>query len=205
MNALDKLSGRDEKAVFRRQMTQRRDGLPMERRKEWSSAACANAKGLLESRSVQSFMVYISYRSELNLSELIEWGWQSGRAVIVPRCVAADFTMTLHDLRSWDELVPGAYGIMEPNPATTPALDKSYMPEAVFVPGLAFDRNGGRLGYGGGYYDRFAAARLKDAGEAARTLWIGAAFEAQLVEGFPIEAHDLPMDGILTEKDVYMV
>jgi 5-formyltetrahydrofolate cyclo-ligase len=119
--------------------------------------------------------------------------------------VAADFSMTLHELQGWNQLIPGAYGIREPDPAMTPALGDDAMPEVVFVPGLAFGRDGGRVGYGGGYYDRFAAARLKHSGKASRTLWIGAAFEAQLVDGLPLETHDLAMNGIVTEKAVYRV
>ncbi|MBD2870999.1 5-formyltetrahydrofolate cyclo-ligase [Paenibacillus arenilitoris] len=193
----------DNKAFIRREMTKKRNDLPEELRKVWSKAACERAKAFLESRSASSFMAYVPFRSELDLSGLIEWGWQTGRTVIVPRCVAADFTMTLHVLHGWGELIPGAYGIMEPNPAVTLPIEDGYAPEAVFVPGLAFDRSGGRLGYGGGYYDRFAAA-LQQREADGRIAWIGAAFEAQLLDRIPREAHDLPMDAVLTERTVYM-
>jgi len=193
-----------DKAYIRNQMIQKRNSISALQREQWSMAACMNAQALLESRSKAAFMVYVPFRSELDLTKLIEWGWQSGREVIVPRCIAADRSMTLHYLRSWDQLASGAYGIMEPNPLVTPAIEKGFVPDIVFVPGLAFDRKGGRLGYGGGYYDRFAASQLELAGEAARTLWIGTAFEAQLVDEVPLEEHDLPMHGIITELDVYL-
>lgn len=196
-----------DKADVRKQMAQKRNSLSTEERKLKSEAACEKAKVLLDNLSIKTFMVYIPFRSELDLSALIEWGWQTSRDVIVPRCVYDDRSMTLHLLRSWDELIPGTYGIMEPNPLLTPTINIELVPEIVFVPGLAFDKNGGRLGYGAGYYDRFATTLLErsDTDPSLRTLWIGTAFEEQVIDKVPMEDHDLPLDGILTEQGVYMI
>ncbi|MNJ62482.1 5-formyltetrahydrofolate cyclo-ligase family protein [compost metagenome] len=149
-------------------------------------------------------MTYVPFRSELDLSGLMEWGWRTGRAIIVPRCKADDFSMSLYYLRSWDELAPGAYGIREPDPEAAVPVERGLVPEVVFVPGLAFDRRGGRLGYGGGYYDRFAASLRMQDGTAPQMLWIGAAFEKQLIADVPLELHDLKMNGIVTEVAVYI-
>lgn len=196
-----------DKADVRKQMAQKRNSLSTEERKLKSEAACEKAMVLLDNLSIKTFMVYIPFRSELDLSALIEWGWRTSRDLIVPRCVYEDRSMTLHLLRSWDELIPGAYGIMEPNPLLTPTINIELVPEIVFVPGLAFDKNGGRLGYGAGYYDRFATTLLERSvtDPALRTLWIGTAFEEQLIDKVPMEEHDLPLDGILTEQRVYMI
>lgn len=192
------------KAGIRKEMTGRRDSLSPEQRRRWSEAVCARAKEMLEKQAAASFMAYVSFRSELDLSGLIEWGWQTGKSVIVPRCIAADRSMTLYYLRSWDELTPGAYGIMEPNPEAAQPVEEGYAPDVVFVPGLAFDRKGGRLGYGGGYYDRFSQ-KLRSASPSSRNVcWFGAAYEAQLVEQVPCEGHDLAMQAILTENNVYI-
>jgi 5-formyltetrahydrofolate cyclo-ligase len=201
---LIELNPENNKTYIRNQMVNRRNSLSMEQRELWSAAACAKAQSLLESMPLNAFMVYIAFRSELNLSSLIEWGWRSGREVIVPRCIAADHSMTLHYLRNWDELMPGAYGIMEPNPVLTPPIEAGYVPGAVFVPGLAFDQQGGRLGYGGGYYDRFAEAVYNRAAGSAKPLWLGMSYEAQLITEAPHEPHDLVMDGIITEQNVYL-
>lgn len=195
----------DVKAYIRNEMEKKRNSLPSEQRKVWSESACAKAAILLERRSSAAFMVYVSFRSELDLSSLIEWGWRTGRDVIAPRCIASERTMTLHYLRSWDDLMPGAYGIMEPNPDVTPPIDGGYAPDVVFVPGLAFDRQGGRLGYGGGYYDRFAEALLSGADVGARTLWLGISYEAQLIAEVPLEEHDLKINGMITEQDIYLL
>ncbi len=192
------------KTYIRKQMAMKRNGLRAEQRKIASAAACAKAQMLLESRSVDSFMVYIAFRSELDLSELIEWGWRTGRDVIVPKCIAADRSMNLYYLRSWDELTTGAYGIMEPNPSVAPRVETGVAPDVIIVPGLAFDRNGGRLGYGGGYYDRFAEQMQGSAAGNDHRLWLGASFEEQLVDEVPLERHDLVMDGLITEHEVYL-
>ncbi|MCA0756700.1 5-formyltetrahydrofolate cyclo-ligase [Paenibacillus sp. N4] len=200
MSALTEENVLLQKAGIRKELAGRRDSLSMEQRSRWSETVCARAKELLERKAAASFMAYVSFRSELDLSGLIEWGWQTGRTVIVPRCHAANRSMTLYRLRSWEELKPGAYGIMEPNPDIAQPLEADYVPEAVFVPGLAYDRRGGRLGYGGGYYDRFAESLQN----AERTvLWLGPAFEAQLVERVPSEGHDLKVQAVITESNVY--
>lgn len=193
-----------DKAYIRKQMMIKRNSLTPEQRELWSEAACANAEKLLESRNADAFMVYAAFRSELDLSRLIEWGWRTGRDVLAPRCLAADRSMTLHYLRSWDDLMPGAYGIMEPNPDKTPKLD-DYAPSVIFVPGIAFNKDGGRLGYGGGYYDRFAEAYQGKNGKAANTLWIGMSFEDQITAEIPLERHDLKMNGLITERGIYLL
>lgn len=192
-----------DKQNFRSRQAKRRDELPTERRAVWSVAACRHMASFLDHRAVESLMAYIPFRSELDLSALIEWGWARDKDIIIPRCVVADRSMTLHRLRSWDQLASGAYGIKEPNPDLSPALALNAIPKVIIVPGLAFDLKGGRLGYGGGYYDRFAAACKSDHAHDQPMIWIGAAFEEQLVDEVPLEVHDVRMDGIVTEKGVY--
>ncbi|MGO4182314.1 5-formyltetrahydrofolate cyclo-ligase [Paenibacillus sp. TAF43_2] len=193
---------RGDKAYIRSQITIKRNKLPVEQRRLWSEAACTKAMAFIESHSVGAFMVYVSFRSELDLSGLIEWGWRTGREVIAPRCIAADRSMELYTLRSWDDLIPGAYGILEPNPNTAQPFKDNCELGVVFVPGLAFDLQGGRLGYGGGYYDRFAESFQNN---ASKPYWLGIAFEAQLIDEVPLEGHDLKMDGLITEKNMYLV
>jgi len=192
---------RGDKTYIRNQMTIERNNLSIEQRRLWSEAACSKAKAFIESHSSKAFMVYVSFRSELDLSSLIEWGWQTGRKVVAPRCIAADRSMELYTLQSWDDLRPGAYGIMEPNPEAAQRVEDNCELGVVFVPGLAFDLQGGRLGYGGGYYDRFAES-VQNSG--SKPYWLGISFEAQLIAEVPLEEHDLKMDGIITERNMYL-
>lgn len=191
-----------DKSLLRAAFTKRREALDPAQRRRLSSAACEHAVRLLQRGDYETVMAYVPFRSELDVRPLIEWCWRQGRVVVVPRCVKADRSMTLHRLGGWDQLAAGAYGIMEPDPEKTPALPEGAMPDAVIVPGLAFDRQGGRMGYGGGYYDRFAQAALR-AGHAGRRLWLGIAFEAQLADEVPMERHDVRLHGVITEEAVY--
>ncbi len=190
---------RMDKSVLRSELAARRNSLSLEER-EWKSKAASNhAIAYMKQYALDRFMVYISFRSELDLSDLIEWGWQSGKEVIIPRCKESDRSMTLHRLTSWKELTAGAYGIMEPDASRSPQLEEGDWPGVVFVPGLAFDLDGGRLGYGGGYYDRLAERVNSSVMPNHRLSWIGTGFAAQLVEHVPAERHDVRMDAMLTE------
>jgi len=195
-----------DKAAFRKQMGKQRSGITGEQRALRSAEACSHGAAWLEGRGISSFMVYLAIRSELDLTELIEWGWRTGRQVVAPRCHESDRSMTLYHLESWSQLEQGAYGIMEPSRQLAREIPLSDAPEAIFVPGLAFDRRGGRLGYGGGYYDRFAQAIAgQREGNAVKPIWIGAAYEEQLTAAVPLEEHDAVMDGIVTERQLYII
>lgn len=93
------------------------------------------------------------------------------------------------------EMVDGPFG------ASVPALGEEIIPEIVVVPLVAFDRQGGRLGYGGGFYDR----TLEGLRARGPVLAIGFAFGAQEASGLPLEPTDQPLDMIVTEKDVLSI
>jgi 5-formyltetrahydrofolate cyclo-ligase len=93
------------------------------------------------------------------------------------------------------DLVPGYYKIPEPDPQKTVRVEASRIDAAV-IPGSVFDIHGGRLGYGGGYYDRFL---VNEAPQARR---IGFAFELQVIDKVPVETHDQPLDILITEKRI---
>ncbi len=119
-----------------------------------------------------------------------------GKAVALPRTIIAQRQLECFQISSLDDLVTGAYSIMEPDPERCPRVDPSEL-DIVIVPGSVFDRRGGRLGYGGGYYDRFLS---KDAPQALR---IALAFSFQVQDNnIPLQPHDELMDYIVTEKEI---
>ncbi|MCM3630964.1 5-formyltetrahydrofolate cyclo-ligase [Paenibacillus glycanilyticus] len=192
-----------DKTSLRKAMTKLREGIRPDERSVRSAAACRYLMDWMIEHEVRSFMCYVPFRSELDTRSLVERGWETGREVIVPKCYPSDRSMSLHKLDSWSGLKAGAYGILEPDPGECPPLPAAYMPELVVTPGLAFDSKGGRLGYGGGYYDRFADRLRREQGEASRLVkWLGIAFEDQLVEEIPMQTHDKQMDGLVTELKV---
>lgn len=201
---MDSQYAHPSKAELRSVYAAERNALDPLKREQWSEDACRHAAILAEEKQAQAVMVYVAFRSELDLTPFIKWCWQKDVGVIVPKCSFEDRGMTLHRLRSFDQLRPGAYGILEPDPALAPLVPENVVPELVLVPGLAFDRNGGRMGYGGGYYDRFWE-RMSMLGErkGMHPIWLGASFEAQLRDEVPGERHDLTLDGVITELGIY--
>lgn len=191
------------KRELRRSAVSVRDGIPPVRREELSSLVCHHAWQWLEETGADSVMVYVPFRSELDTRPLIERCWKAGRRVVLPRVHASSGEMTLHAVESWSELEPGTYGIPEPAESLS-AVEKGSEPPVVFVPGLAFDARGGRLGYGRGYYDRLRA-RLYGAsasGAEWKSVWVGLAYGAQVLNEVPMEAHDAFMDMLITEKGI---
>lgn len=189
------------KQALRRIMSSRRDELSEEERIKRSKQACEIASEVMNQHDAHSMMIYVPFRSELDSRSLVEWAWEHGVQVIVPRSMPQDRSMELYEFRKWDELIPGAYGILEPDPLRSKML-LNEVPDIIWVPGLAFDRNGGRLGYGGGYYDRLADRLRQEAYDAAHhrePLWMGIGYEVQVLEHVPMEDHDMGLDGLVTD------
>jgi 5-formyltetrahydrofolate cyclo-ligase len=144
-------------------------------------------------------MLYMHFRSEVQTAGLLAQWLAQGKTVCVPRVLRSESLLLPVRISDPDrDLLPGYCGIPEPAPSL-PA--SSVLPpatiDAVIVPGSVFDPKGGRLGYGGGYYDRFLS---RDAPQALR---IALAFDLQVVERVPTEAHDQPVDIVVTEHNLY--
>lgn len=200
-----------DKTALRRKMAAIRDAMPPAEREERSFAACRHAMALLRERlpetngrragrtAAQAVLVYVPFRSEADTWPLIRLLWQSGVPVAAPRTDKASRSLALYRIHREGQLKPGAFGIAEPDPARCEPVPPTAI-GAMIVPGLAFDRKGGRLGYGAGYYDRLF--RLYRARGWPMPLRIGFAFAAQLVDDVPTEGHDVPMDRVVTEEGV---
>lgn len=118
-----------------------------------------------------------------------------GHPLCLPAMVTSDSPLVFRAWGNGDPLEEAAFGTSEPG-ADAPKLT----PEILLVPGLAFDAEGFRLGYGLGYYDR-TIQELRDAGGL---LAIGIAYAAQLIEAVPREDHDQPLDLIVTENGIFV-
>lgn len=194
----------EAKQAIRRQQTAARDGLSLEERESRASQVCIHAWNFLQIRQADSLMSYVAHRSELDTRPLLMRAWEEHLTVFLPRVLPGDGVMALHRVSSWDELMPGAYGIMEPTGGSDEEpMDSESVPAVIFVPGIAFDRRGGRLGYGRGYYDRLRSATESAAlARDKAPVWIGLAYGMQLVEEVPMEAHDAYMDYLITEDGI---
>jgi len=143
--------------------------------------------------------VYVDFRSEVETMDLIRQLIAAGKTISVPVTLLEESRLQAVRLTNPDtQLMPGCYGIPEPTPdQIAKATVDPLTIDTVLIPGSVFDTGGGRLGYGGGYYDRFLT---ESAPQSAR---VGVAFEQQLVEQVPMEPHDQYMDVLVTEQQIY--
>lgn len=142
----------------------------------------------------KTVLSYLAYGREVNLQELHHELWAQGRLLAVPRTKNQEpGVMEAVYLREDSRLETSPLGVLEP----AASEEKLCAPEdfaAVMLPGVAFDENGGRLGHGGGYYDRFLAQLPPE------TLLIGVAYEWQVLPEVPLAEWDVPLDFLVTEK-----
>lgn len=188
-----------DRNTLRKQRLMARDQLEPSVRREKSRRICQLLTGHPLINSAGHLFIYVHFRSEVETAELIRHLIAAGKTISVPVTRLDESRLLAVQVKDIDrQLVKGCYGILEPGPELIARATVS--PEtidAALIPGSVFDLNGGRLGYGGGYYDRFLS---RDAAGASR---IGLAFETQLVERVPMQPHDQYMDELVTEKQIY--
>jgi 5-formyltetrahydrofolate cyclo-ligase len=143
-------------------------------------------------KKAKKIAFYFAKDKEPSLKYLIEKAILEGKEVFLPKTWLKDKTLTFHQIFSFSDLKPGPFGLMEP-PSENPELKPEKF-EIIFVPGVAFDLKKGRIGYGGGFYDRI----LKN----TKALKIGIAFSFQIFDKLPLEEHDQKVDIIITEKGI---
>lgn len=148
-------------------------------------------------RQARSVLLYVGCRGETATNLLLQAAWDDGKNVLLPRCLpASPGEMELACARSEQDLTPGLYSIPEPDPKTCiPVVSPEV--DILVAPALAFDRNGYRLGQGGGYYDRLLASK-----PFAHTLAIGLAFDFQVVDSLPVDSWDRPVAAVATNKEL---
>ena len=188
-----------DKKSLRKEITLRRDSLSPDIRKIKDQAAYARLTSLNEYKKAGTILLYASFRSEVNTESLIRQALADNRIVVLPRCDQSDETLKLFAIRKWSDLVPGCWGILEPLEATDRAIDIRSV-DIVIAPGVAFDEDCNRLGYGKGYYDKLLSKRESLAGAPLRPLVVGLAYEEQIVPSIPCSPHDMKMDFVITDK-----
>jgi len=180
----------EQKQALRRLLLDKRRAVPAGVRASWDAAITEHAAALPVLKNAALVFAYIGHGWEAATLPLITRLWAEGKAVAVPLC-GPEGRMEARLFTSPGQLRRGAFGLPEPDPALCPAVANEAI-GAVLVPGLAFDREGFRIGRGGGYYDRFLAS--------ARCPSVGLCYEAFLLPAVPREAFDLPVGWLVTEN-----
>ena len=144
-----------------------------------------------EFKRAQIIGITISRFPEVNTIPLIEAAWAAGKRVTVPRCIPKTREMDFREITTFNNLKIDYMDLLEPIVAETEAVKKENV-DIQIVPGVVYSNNGYRIGYGGGYYDRY----LND----FSGIIVSLALECQIVSTVPIESHDIPVSKLFTER-----
>ncbi len=184
-------------SALRSQKLTLRDGLSVDARHEKSESMARHLAGLRSYQEADCILYFVNFRSEIATLPVIQQALTKGKTVGLPRTLLSPPSLLVYGVASLTrDLQPGYCNIPEPDPARCVELDPATL-DVVIVPGSVFDKRGGRMGYGGGYYDRF----LADC--APQAIRIGVCFEVQMVDLIPLQPHDQLLDFIVTEDCVY--
>jgi len=190
---------KEHRNTLRQKVLATRDNLSSIERREKSIAISSRLMGLPEVTVAQIVLIYMHFRSEVQTSEIIGQMFAANQIVTLPyTCSDISQLIAVKITNLEQQVTPGYCGILEPRPELieNSSCDPATI-DLVIIPGSVFDKYGGRLGYGGGYYDRLLT------NEAPGAVRIGIAFELQLVDRVPVEPHDQFMDFVVTEKNLY--
>lgn len=182
------------KRALRQSMILNRKRLGKEKIAEKSKKIQFNLFNLEEYKKSNFIFTFISTEYEVDTHNIIRYSIKNKKRVGVPITIPKEKKMIVSEILDFDkELEMGYYNILTPKKEYIRKVSTDII-DLVLVPGLIFSKDGYRIGYGGGYYDRF----LKD----MNVIKVGVCFNMQLKDEFPISKHDIPVDLIITEDKI---
>jgi 5-formyltetrahydrofolate cyclo-ligase len=186
-----------EKKALRNKILSLRDALSLDERRQKSKAIQSLLFSLPEFAVTQRLALFVSFRSEVLTESIIRAALSLSKVIAVPITDLARKQLSLSRITDYDtDLAPGTWGIPEPKPDRIRPV-ALHEPDLFIAPGVAFDRQGRRIGYGGGFYDRLLRAL------PVRKPVVALAFALQIVDRVPFEPSlDEPVDIIITEEEI---
>jgi 5-formyltetrahydrofolate cyclo-ligase len=180
------------KNKIRKDIIEKRDSVDLKKKRSFDQIIIKKLKETAEYIKSKNIFIYVGFGSEIDTAKYIEEFLKEGKKVFVPRTNIAIKTMEAVEITSLKELERNKFGILEPN-KDMEAIDKKEL-ELIIMPGVAFDIKRGRVGYGGGYYDKY----MEDIDVSIPKIVL--AYELQIIDRVPREEHDILPDSIITEK-----
>ena len=210
-------SGLQNKKEIRKRIREARNCLTEMEVEIRSDLICRRILSLPEYKEAESVLCYMAFRNEVDLKYIMSTSWREGKKIYLPRMDAGTGQMEFYLHTPQDDLPVNAMGIREPSPdrPTFPEFCKEGERVLMVMPGVVFDRERRRLGYGGGFYDRYLAEMTPDLKEKTSRMQINsetmiylttlaAAYELQLVKDpLPEEETDIRPDILVTEENIY--
>ncbi|MGG0281747.1 5-formyltetrahydrofolate cyclo-ligase [Bacillus pacificus] len=182
---------REEKLRLRKQIIEHMNSLSRERYTNLSEQIAFSLYAQKEWAEAKTIGITLSMENEVNTYSIIEKAWEEGKKVVVPKCNKETRTMSFRQISNFDQLETVYMNLREPIPALTEEVNTDEI-DLQIVPGVAYTERGERIGYGGGYYDRYLMHYK------GKTLSL--AYSFQMVDHIPIEPFDQNIEKIITEK-----
>ncbi|HBF77741.1 MAG TPA: 5-formyltetrahydrofolate cyclo-ligase [Clostridiaceae bacterium] len=182
------------KDIIRKEIIEKRSRITKEQKEEWSQSICQQILNWDIFQKSKSVMLYSSIRNEVDLSAVVEKLLMDKKTVIFPKSIKLNKRLVPCIIKSISDLKLGSYGIMEPEEnfiANKGEID------LILVPGVAFNPQGYRIGYGAGYYDRFL--------EGFKGITAGIAYSFQITDFNCIHEHDAQLNYIITENAIQKI
>ena len=187
------MSWKQKRKRLRTEVLRKRDSIPTSVRTELSRQIVKRAIDWMEMNRADAVLTYLNMRSEVETGSLLNYLLTQNKILLAPVMDTKRRSLIPHRITApKKDLILHPYGMYQPNQVTCPPFPLEQI-DLIFVPGAAFDRKGHRIGYGAGFYDRFLP-------QCSQAVWIGLAYEAQIVpDTFP-QTWDVPLHQILTER-----
>ncbi|WP_297630844.1 5-formyltetrahydrofolate cyclo-ligase [uncultured Clostridium sp.] len=179
-----------DKKFVRKTISIKRDSLNQNEKTIYDKKIIQYFIELEEYKKAENICIYVSFKSEINTREIIEIALRDRKNIYVPR-VKKNREMEFIKINSLRDLEKNKMGILEPKLNLTELVEKV---DINVLPGLAFDLERGRIGYGGGYYDRYF--------QNINCLNVSLCYEIQIIEKIPMEKHDIKYDYLISEKGI---
>lgn len=184
------------KKELRKNILKERMSLTSAEVKNRSTVIAQQLFNMAEYQTSQTIMLYLGFRNEVATDEIIHKSLEANKRILIPITDLANTRLIPSELLDYPgDLTTGTYGILEPKAQCVRPVDPQEI-DLVLVPGVAFDPQGNRLGYGGGFYDRFLPATKSNA------VFIALAYELQIKEEVYPEPHDYPVHYVITEDKI---
>ena len=187
------------KAEVRTRTLALRDEMPAQERMRRSEKIVKNLTDHPCYREAQALLTYVSFRSEVDTISLIEQAFADGKTVFAPRVAGRE--MDFFRIKGLCDLEEGYRGILEPHNHITEVYAPSAGKAIICMPGAAFDRAHHRIGYGGGYYDRYLSGLSEQAKDMICTAAL--AYDCQILQEIPWDNHDICPECIIAETKIF--
>jgi 5-formyltetrahydrofolate cyclo-ligase len=184
----------ETKKDIREQILKYRESLDLNIRGQWDESIFDKLIKSEFYKNAKTIFAFVSFKSEVDTHKIIKYAIQDQKTICVPKIKSKETGIEIFKINTFDELKKGYFSILEPL-ESCPSIDSNDL-DLILMPGVAFDRKGGRLGYGAAFYDRFLTGMNKAVDK------IALAYHFQVIDNIPMDEHDVRIDGVITEKEI---